>query len=210
MAVVRVRQHVNPLSQKYRQPVAAPDWQQVYADRTHPLHLDIGCGRGHFLLAMAQQAPDWNFLGLEIRQPLVVQANLWREEWGLTNLHYIFCNVSNSLRPLLASLPAASLQRVSIQFPDPWFKRRHQKRGMVQPELVQDLALHLAPGGMVLLQSDVEIVAKKMCDRFVEHPAFSRSQSGWLKTNPLPVSTEREQMTLERGEPVYRSVFIRN
>lgn len=210
MAVVRVRQHVNPLSKKYQQPIAAPDWQKIYADRTHPLYLDIGCGRGHFLLAMAQQQPNWNFLGLEIRQPLVEQANLGQEELRLTNLHYIFCNVSNSLHPLLASFPAASLQRVSIQFPDPWFKHRHQKRRVVQPELVEDLATYLAKDGMVFLQSDIESVARKMCDRFTEHPAFSQQGAGWLETNPLPVPTEREQMVLQRGDLVYRSVFVRN
>lgn len=210
MATVRVRQHVNPLSRKYQQPVAAPEWSKIFVDRTHPLHLDIGCGRGHFLLAMAQQQPDWNFLGLEIRQPLVAQANLWREELGLTNLHYLFCNVTTSLRPLLASLPADSLQRVSIQFPDPWFKQRHQKRRVVQPELVADLATCLIEGGEVFLQSDIEIVARKMCDRFTENPAFSRLGSGWLETNPLAVPTEREQMVMERGDRVYRSMFIKN
>lgn len=159
---------------------------------------------------MSRQEPEWNFLGLEIRKPLVEQANLWVEDLGLTNLHYIFCNVSNSLRPLLVSLPIGSLQRVSIQFPDPWFKQRHQKRQVVQPELVEDLATYLAKGGMVLLQSDVEIVAKKMCDRFAENLAFSRQSADWLASNPLPVPTERELMTLERGEMVYRAVFTKS
>lgn len=209
MAIVRVRQHVNPLSRKYQQPVSAPPWEKLYADLTQPLHLDIGCGRGHFLLTMAQQTPSWNFLGLEIRELLVEQANEWREELGLTNLHYVFCNVGASLRPLLASLPPGSLQRVSIQFPDPWFKRRHQKRRVVQPELVEDLATYLVKDGIVFLQSDVESVVEEMCDRFAQHPAFTQQSSGWLETNPLAVPTEREQMTLDRGDPVYRSVFVK-
>jgi tRNA (guanine-N7-)-methyltransferase len=209
LSLVRVRQHVNPLSQKYQRPISPPDWQQVYADRFQPLHLDIGCGRGQFLLTMAQVHPTWNFLGLEIRQPLVVQANEWREELGLTNLHYLFCNVGTSLQPVLASLPAGSLQRVTIQFPDPWFKRRHQKRRVVQPELVQALATYLVEGGMVFLQSDIEAVAKAMRDRFAEHSAFMPDHSGWLDENPLPIATEREQWVLEKGEPVYRSVFVR-
>lgn len=209
MAIVRVRQHVNPLSRKYQQPVSAPDWEKIYADRSRPLHLDIGCGRGHFLLTMAQQEPNWNFLGLEIRAPLVEQANSWPEELELTNLHYVFCNVSNSLQPLLASLPIGSLQRVSIQFPDPWFKRRHQKRRVVQLELVQDLAAYLVEGGIVFLQSDIQIVAEEMCDRFAEHPAFIRQGVGWLENNPLAVPTERERLVLERGDPVYRSVFVK-
>ena len=210
MAVVRVRQHVNPLSQRYQQPTPAPIWEKIYADPTKPLHLDIGCGRGHFLLAMAQAEPERNFLGLEIREPLVEQANLGRDELGLTNLHYIFCNANNSVRSFLQSLPSGALQRVSIQFPDPWFKKRHQKRRVVQPELVEEIAAYLSPGGIVFLQSDVEAVEREMCDRFAEHPAFLR-QGGeaWLEQNPLPIPTERERSTLSKGDAVYRAIFVR-
>lgn len=209
MPIVRVRQHVNPLSLKYQTPPAVPVWEQVYADPTQPLHLDIGCARGQFLLALAQQQTDWNFLGLEIRQPLVAQANQGRDQLGLTNLHYIFCNVNTFLRPLLSTLPTHSLHRVSIQFPDPWFKKRHQKRRVVQPEVVQLLAEFLAPDGMVFLQSDVESVAAEMCERFQTDERFVRRPAGWLGQNPLPVATEREQSTLAKGEPVFRAVFYK-
>lgn len=208
MPVVRVRQHVNPLSQKYQQPFTLPLWEEIYADFTQPLHLDIGCARGQFLLTMAQQQRHWNFLGLEIREPLVVQALQARDELELANLHYIFCNVNPSLRPLLASLPVGLLQRVTIQFPDPWFKKRHQKRRVVQPEVVDALADHLATNGTVLLQSDVESVAVEMSERFQAHTGFIRQEAGWLE-NPLPVATEREQSTLAKGEPVYRAVFLK-
>ncbi|MBD2056829.1 tRNA (guanosine(46)-N7)-methyltransferase TrmB [Oculatella sp. FACHB-28] len=209
MPLVRVRQHVNPLSDKYQQPVTPPNWEKIYADPTQPLHLDIGCGKGYFVQDMAQQQPDWNFLGLEIRQPLVEYANSRREELGLTNLHYLFCNVNTSLHLLLNSLPSNTLEGVTIQFPDPWFKKRHQKRRMVQPEVVEELAKNLVSGGLVLLQSDIEAVAIEMRDRFSEHPAFTSQHDEWLPTNPLPVMTEREQSTLSRGEPVYRILFQR-
>jgi len=209
MPVVRVRQHVNPLSQKYQQPVAPPDWSQVFSNPRRSLHLDIGCGRGVFLLKMAQVEPEWNFLGLEIREPLVEQALKWRDEEALSNLHYIFCNASNSLEPLLRSLPPGTLQRVSIQFPDPWFKKRHQKRRVVQPSMVNTLANYMPPGGVVFLQSDVEAVAVEMCDRFQEHPAFQRQTAAWLPNNPLPIATEREASTLSRNEPVFRALFTR-
>jgi tRNA (guanine-N7-)-methyltransferase len=209
LAIVRVRQHVNPLSEKYQQPAEPPDWAQVFA-KPQPLHLDIGCGKGVFLLKMAEQLPNWNYLGLEIREPLVIAANLRRTESRLMNLHYIFCNVNNSLRSLLTTLPTKSLHQVSIQFPDPWFKKRHQKRRVVQFDLVEELATYLVPGGTVFLQSDVKEVEVEMCDRFQEHSSFIRQGSEqWLDKNPLPVPTEREQSTLLRGEPVYRAVFIR-
>ena len=209
MKRVRVRQHVNPLSKKYQTPVIPPDWTKVYPQTTQPLHLDIGCARGEFLFEMARLQPDWNFLGLEIREPLVEKAKALVAELGLSNLHFLFCNVNNSLRPLLNSFPSEILQRVTIQFPDPWFKKRHGKRRVVQPELVETLATYLTNGGEVFLQSDVEVVAQEMCDRFDEHPAFYRQGKNWLATNPLPVSTERETSTLAHGEPVYRALFVR-
>ncbi|PSB30459.1 tRNA (guanosine(46)-N7)-methyltransferase TrmB [Stenomitos frigidus ULC18] len=209
MSIVRVREHVNPLSKKYQTPISPPDWDSLYHAFDRPLHLDIGCGKGRFLLQMAQVQPDWNFLGLEIREPLVDQANGWKTELGLTNLHYLFCNANNSLRPLLQSLPAGRLQQVSIQFPDPWFKRKHQKRRVVQPDLIEALADALAPDGTVFIQSDVAEVAIEMRDRLAAHTAFTCKSADWLPTNPLPIPTERETSTMERGEAVYRSVFVR-
>ena len=210
MPKVRVRQHVNPLSKKYQTPVQPPIWERVYAQPAQPLHLDIGCARGEFLLSMATLQPHWNFLGLEIREPLVEQANAKVSEMGLRNLYYLFANVNNSLKPLLESFEAGTLQRVTLQFPDPWFKKRQAKRRVVQPELVDTLATYLMDGGEVLLQSDVEAVAVEMCDRFEAHPAFQKQGAApWLATNPLPVPTEREVSTISRGEPVYRALFVR-
>lgn len=209
MAAVRVRQHVNPLAHKYQKAIEPPDWTVIYSNLTQPLHLDIGSARGYFLSSLAQMQPDWNFLGLEIREPLVEESNQRRDELGLKNLHYLFANANNSLHPILESLPFGILQRVSIQFPDPWFKKRHQKRRVVQPEIVTQLANYLTIGGEVFIQSDVLEVEVQMCKMFGSHPAFQRTSSDWLAVNPLPVSTERENVTLSRGEPVYRALFIK-
>ena len=209
MAVIRVRQHVNPLSHKYQKPVEPPDWSQVYVNLDQPLHLDLGCGRGHFLLQMAQLQPEWNFLGLEIREPLVHQALERRDQLAATNLHYLFCNANTSLESLFKIWPDHPLQKVTIQFPDPWFKKRHHKRRLVQPELVAELARLMPMGGAVVLQSDVEEVAWEMCDRFQENPAFARTSPGWLADSPLPAMTEREKTTLAQGKPVYRAVFLK-
>jgi tRNA (guanine-N7-)-methyltransferase len=207
MSLVRVREHVNPLSRKYQTPIEPPAWETIYANPEHPLHLDIGCARGRFVLEMAQLEPTWNFLGLEIREPLVHQAIAARDQLGLQNLHYLFCNINVSVRPLLASLKPGTLGRVSIQFPDPWFKRKHQKRRVVQPDVVEELSKALIPGGMVFVQSDVLDVVQEMVDRFSEHPAFVRQHQDWLSENPFPVSTEREALVLSFNDPVYRAVF---
>ncbi|MEA5568168.1 tRNA (guanosine(46)-N7)-methyltransferase TrmB [Anabaena sp. UHCC 0399] len=210
MPFIRVRQHVNPLAKKYQQPVNPIEWEKIYANLHQPLHLDIGCARGRFVSQMAQIEPHWNFLGLEIREPLVIEANKLCSELGLTNLHYVFCNANNSLKVLLSSLPPGILQRVTIQFPDPWFKTRHAKRRVVQPELVAELANYLPVGGVVFLQSDMEFIAVEMRDRFAESPHFQRIGIGeWLEENPLLVPTEREVSTQNRGEPVYRALFER-
>ncbi|MBD2143406.1 tRNA (guanosine(46)-N7)-methyltransferase TrmB [Anabaena sp. FACHB-1250] len=208
MSPVRVRQHVNPLASKFQTPTASPDWESIYTQPNLPLHLDIGCARGRFVLKMAQIEANWNFLGLEIREPLVVEANRICEEMGLKNLHYMFANVNNSLVSLLSNLPPGRLQKVTIQFPDPWFKNRHAKRRVVQRELVTELANYLAVGGVVFLQSDIQFVAEEMCDRFYEHPAFEKlGTTTWLAENPFPVPTEREIATFNKGEPVYRALF---
>ncbi|MEL7035785.1 MAG: tRNA (guanosine(46)-N7)-methyltransferase TrmB [Cyanobacteria bacterium J06592_8] len=209
MGRVRVREHVNPLAQKYQVPIQPPDWTKIYSDFYQPLHLDIGCGRGRLLWSLAQLKPTWNYLGLEIREPLVEEANQWRDEKGLTNLHYLFCNANNSLQPILETLPGGILKRVSIQFPDPWFKRRHQRRRMVQPELVAELSRFIPVGGEVFIQSDVKAVVEQMCDLFSADRAFQRLGEDWQADNPLVLPSERERSTLSRGEPVYRVLFER-
>lgn len=207
MPRVRVRQHVNPLSEKYQIPPTPPHWEKIYSDLNPPFFLDIGSARGRFLLEMAQVQPDYNYLGLEIREPLVTEANRIRDELALTNLHYLFCQVNISLDVILASLPQDAVQVVTIQFPDPWFKKRHSKRRIVQPELVNTLAKHLPSQGTVFLQSDVAFVSQEMARHFSAHPAFIQASSDWLPENPLPVQTEREISTLKQNEPVYRTLF---
>ena len=210
MAVVRVRQHVNPLSSKYQVPVAVPDWSTVYARPQLPLHIDIGCGKGLFVQQMAQLQPGWNLLGLEIRKPVVEQAQTRLRDLALPNLHVMFCNANISFRELMASWGKANpLQQVSIQFPDPWFKKRHQKRRVLQPELINDFADFLPPGGRVILQSDVEEVAVEMCDRMAEHVYFKRTSCHWLSESPFPAQTDRERVTLEKGLPVFRAIFVK-
>ena len=211
LARVRIRQHVNPLSSKYQQSFTPPNWSQLYSNLFLPLHLDIGCGRGRFLWQMAQLQPEINFLGVEIREPLVIEANQWRERHNLTNLHYIFTNINTSVQVLLESLPENCLHLVMIQFPDPWFKKKHVKRRVVQSELVDTLANYLVEGGRVFLQSDVKKVAEEMRDRFLSHPHFqSLHQETWLPHNPFPLATEREIAKLDKGEPVYRVMLRRH
>src|SRR5437773_1949197 len=121
MPRVRVHQHVNPFAPHFRRAQEPINLNAAFAKPELPLHLDIGCARGRFILKMAEAEPEWNFLGVEIREPLVAEANEIAAERGLRNLRYEFCNAMISLGPLLADLPDGSLQMVTIQFSDPWF-----------------------------------------------------------------------------------------
>ena len=204
MPRVRVHQHVNPLSPFYRQEPQSIDVGSIFAEPRRPLLLDIGCARGRFLLRMSEADPSWNYLGVEIRHPLVDEANRIASEEARTNLHYEFCNAMLWLGRLIKDIPDGILQAVTIQFPDPWFKKKHAKRRMVNEEMVETIASHLAPNGRVFVQTDIEFLAEEMFDLFRNDERFSEMDSD---TNPFPVKTEREKAVEDKGHPVYRAMF---
>jgi tRNA (guanine-N7-)-methyltransferase len=206
MPRVRVHQHVNPLAPFYRQAPKPIDLKMVFADPTLPLHLDIGCAGGRFILRMAEIEPRWNFLGVEIREPLVDEANRLAQEAGLTNLHYAFCNAMLWLDRLIESVPDGMLRMVTIQFPDPWFKKRHAKRRMVNTELVETVVDKLAPGGKIFVQTDIESLDEEMRELFT---ADHRLGSLPIVDNPFAVKTEREKAVKEKDLEVHRSVFVK-
>jgi tRNA (guanine-N7-)-methyltransferase len=206
MARARVHQHVNPLAKYFRElPVVPLDLSEAFEDPGLPLFVDIGCARGRFLLEMARNDNSFNYLGLEIREPLVDDANKIRDEEGIGNLHYEFCNATFDLGTLFEDLPKGILKRVTIQFPDPWFKKRHAKRRMVKGNMVEVIAEHLASDGYVLLQTDVDFVAEEMTEIFGKSGAFGIEETD---TNPLPVKTEREIAVEKRELPVYRYLAV--
>lgn len=205
MARVRVHQHVNPLARYFRELPAKPlVLKELFANPELPLHLDIGAGRGRFLLQMAQTKKDWNFIGMEIRELLVKEATRIKDDLKFTNLHYEFCNVTVSLNVLLQKLPRDILRMVTIQFPDPWFKKKHAKRRMVTNDLVDTLEKSLAPNGKIFIQTDVEFLASEMLEIFKKKNTFSQID---VKENPFAVITEREKSVKGRSLEIYRSMF---
>src|SRR5262245_21352201 len=202
MPRVRVHQHVNPLAPFYRQAPKPVDLASVFTYPDRPLLLDIGCARGRFLLRMASARPEWNYLGVEIREPLVTEANQIADDQGLTNVHYAFCKAMLWLDRLIEGLPSGALQAVTIQFPDPWFKKKHAKRRMVNEEMVETIARHLIKGGHVFVQTDIELLAGEIVELFDLHKEFRQTL---IPENPFPVKTEREKAVEEKGLRVYRS-----
>ncbi|WP_320666439.1 tRNA (guanosine(46)-N7)-methyltransferase TrmB [Prochlorococcus sp. MIT 1307] len=208
-----MRQHVNPLSSFFQLPLELPGPSELFENAELPMHLDIGSARGKFLLEMASLQPDWNYLGVEIRKTLVDAAERDRNQLGLKNLRFIFCNANVSLDSWLSDLPINFLARVSIQFPDPWFKRRHKKRRVLQPRLLISLAKSLGPGCELFIQSDILNVIESMTSLVELSKCFNRSEDSsgiWLEKNPFPVKTERENYVLANSLPVYRALYIRN
>ena len=184
---------------------------ELFENPNLPLHLDIGCARGRFLLALAPQRPHRNHLGLEIRRPLVDLADADQKRLEINNLRFLFCNANISLENWLTNLPANLLTLVTIQYPDPWFKKRHHKRRMVQPELIASLAAAMAPDGQLFLQSDVPQVIQFMLEAVANSGAFYPLDGGtWLETNPFCLATEREAQVLDKKLPVYRRLFSRS
>lgn len=206
MPRVRVHQHVNPLSPFYRQEPEPLVYKDLFSDPARPLLLDIGCARGRFLLRMAEADASRNYLGVEIREPLVAEANRLAEEAGLSNLHYSFCNAMLWLGRLLEGLPKDILEAVTIQFPDPWFKKKHAKRRMVNPEMVETVGSLLRPGGRVFVQTDIEFLAEEMFEHFRASRKFTEQTTA---ENPFPVKTEREKAVEDKQLPVYRRLFVR-
>jgi tRNA (guanine-N7-)-methyltransferase len=204
MARVRVHQHVNPLSPYYRQEPAPVDLSAAFARPAMPLHLDIGSARGRFLLGMASVEAATNYLGVEIREPLVDEANQIRDEMGLGNLHYVFSNAMIWLDRLLGDVPAGVLRTVTIHFPDPWFKKKHAKRRMVNRELVETVVNKLDAGGVIFIQTDIAFLADEM---FALFRADTRITETPVDVSPFPVKTERERAVEAKGLPVYRRLF---
>jgi tRNA (guanine-N7-)-methyltransferase len=204
MPRVRVHQHVNPLAPYFRFTPKPLEIEKIFVQPDLPLHLDIGSARGRFLLKMAETEKAWNFLGVEIREPLVDEANRIAREKNLENLHYEFCNAMIALDRLLENLPKNLLQSVTIQFPDPWYKKKHAKRRMVNDELVESVVSHLADSGEIFIQTDVEFLAREMFELFRRKDNLRELN---VSENPFPVKTEREVAVEEKGLSIYRAVF---
>jgi tRNA (guanine-N7-)-methyltransferase len=207
-----VRQHVNPLSRYHQQPRPLPPLSELFSNPQLPLVLDIGSARGRFLRSMAAAEPGRNHLGMEIRRPLLDAAEADRIGSGLTNLRYLLGNANISLCHWLESLPAARLDLVTIQFPDPWFKTKHHKRRVLQLPLLRSIAIALSPGHSLFLQSDVKAVIEPMVAMVESSGWFAPSAVADVPlrtTNPLPVPTEREIQVVQQGLPVYRMLYHR-
>lgn len=201
----RCRQHVNPLGigfETFRGSVPElPDGTTV--------ELEIGCADAQFLFERAERDANAIYLGVEIREPLVVQVNEIAELTGLP-VYGVFCNANNHLEQIL---PRERIDRVYLNFPDPWFKKKHHKRRMIDASLLEQIHRITRPGAEVFFQSDVWDLAIETLDLFERAEHLYENQAGewsfWKAGNPYGVRSWREANAEVEGLDVWRLLYHR-
>mmetsp|Transcript_26570 Transcript_26570/g.25435 ORF Transcript_26570/g.25435 Transcript_26570/m.25435 type:complete len:397 (-) Transcript_26570:241-1431(-) len=138
------------------------DWATVFKNINAPVHLDIGSARGKFLMDLAEMHPSRNFIGIEIRSKLVEEANQLLERANQNrNCRFICANLlSESHRLILEESfkNIVSINRISVLFPDPWIKKKHRARRVVQESMLHCLSNMLCKEGELIIATDVEDV----------------------------------------------------
>jgi tRNA (guanine-N7-)-methyltransferase len=175
------------------------DLDQLFG-RTAPRMLEIGFGAGEALLSFAQAHPELDCIGVEVHKPGVGHLLLGAQAAALKNLR-IICH--DAVEVLQRQLPPASLQLIHIFFPDPWPKKRHHKRRLIQPAFIELLARVLASGGTLRLATDWEPYAMHMREVIDASPEFinDSSDTGFVaRTDQRPLTRfERRGQRLGHG-----------
>lgn len=176
--------------------------------RQAPRHLEIGFGMGGALLEMARTHPENDYLGIEVHLPGVGQLLLNLQEMEITNVRIDHRDAVE----VLERLPAQSLDRVYLFFPDPWPKQRHHKRRLVQAAFVEKLRRVLRPGGLFHAATDWHDYARHMLAVMEAADGFI-NRAGSNKFHPRPAErpfTKFEQRGLQRGHEVMDLLYDRN
>jgi tRNA (guanine-N7-)-methyltransferase len=200
---MRIRQHVNPNQAHFA---------QFRGDRPvldgRPVELEIGCADAQFLFERAAKDRARQYIGLEIREDL---ANLVNRRAGALGapVKAVFCQAQLHMAELF---PPGSIDRVYINFPDPWFKRRHHDRRMVDDTLAAGIAAVARAGAELFVQSDVWDIALDAMSTFERDERFV-NQAGewtfWRDGNPYGVRSWREQNAEETGLTIWRILYCK-
>jgi tRNA (guanine-N7-)-methyltransferase len=202
---MRIRQHVNPLMlhfERFRgeRPTLEPG---------RAIEVEIGCADAQFLFERAAVDPSRTYVGLEIREELVHYVNKKARASGAP-VHAVFCQAQLHLPEIFGD---TQVDRVFINFPDPWFKKKHQNRRMVDAQLLTALAEVVRPGAEILFQSDVWETTLDAMDEFERLDELYANEAGpwsfWRDGNPYGVRSWREQNAEETGLPIWRMRYTR-
>ena len=176
------------------------DFDALYG-RSAPRCLEIGFGNGELLLWLAQSHPEVDYLGIEVHRPGVGRLLLGLERLHVGNVR-VLCR--DAVDVLANRIPRASLDEILLLFPDPWPKKRHHKRRIVQPEFVALVASRLKSGGHFRLATDWEPYAAWMLEVIGASPEFRNAASGGgCVDRPERGATRFER----RGQRLGHSVF---
>ena len=176
--------------------------------RSAPVVVEIGFGMGKSLVEMAANAPEKDFIGIEVHRPGVGACLAEASEQGVENLRVMDHDAVEVLKNMI---PDGSLSRLQLFFPDPWHKKRHHKRRLIQHEFVQRLRHKLRVGGILHLATDWENYAEHMMEIMGESEGFANSQDiGEYSPRPddRPI-TKFEKRGETLGHGVWDLVFYR-
>ncbi|SEQ25811.1 tRNA (guanine-N(7)-)-methyltransferase [Amphritea atlantica] len=157
------------------------DLAQVFG-REAPVVLEIGFGMGDSLIEMAKAQPENNYIGIEVHRPGVGRLLSNAEKEGLTNIR-VFCH--DAIEVLANCIPDGSLSTLQLFFPDPWHKKKHHKRRIVQPEFAETIRKKLKVGGVFHMATDWENYAEHMMEVMSAAPGY-RNVAGESQYSPQP------------------------
>jgi len=208
-----MRQHVNPLSKNFNEIERIPSLIEMFGDSKLNLHLDIGCASGEFLFDLALVNTSWNYLGMEIREKLSKTAKEKVREKEIKNLYFVFGNANNILNDVQSKFIIKNLKSISFNFPDPWFKKRHHKRRVIQPELINMLSKSLQKGSLIFIKTDVKDLFNYMDNTIssnfnfkkIDEKDFNYSNS----FNPNKVQTNREKYVIVNQLNIFEKIYIK-
>jgi tRNA (guanine-N7-)-methyltransferase len=183
------------------------DLNEVFG-RDAPKVLEIGFGNGNSLTQMAVNQPDHDFIGVEVHRPGVGQLLKAIEEHGLTNLRVACTDAVELLKHRIAD---HSLERVQLYFPDPWHKKRHHKRRIIQPQFVTLLAKKIKSGGHLHMATDWEHYAHQMLEDLSNNDSFINcaEDSNYILRPDYRPLTKFEQRGHKLGHGVWDILFKR-
>lgn len=183
------------------------DFRTVFG-RTAPLEVEIGAGQGGFAIGHAQAHPEIDLVALEIRAKQAGWIEDRRRRAGLSNLLVVHGDAKTILPRMLAP---GTVDVLHIQFPDPWWKRRHHGRRLVEDEFSILLYRLLRVGGVLEVRTDVPARGEEMAEA-LEAVGFRNlfGPGGLAPRDPDEVPSTRERGYLERGQPISRYRFTRD
>lgn len=183
------------------------NWPQVFG-REAPLVVEIGFGNGEFLVQMAQRRPGDDFLGVEIALPSLRRAARKVQRAGLTNVRLVQGRAEATLQLLCSP---GSVSSVYINFPDPWPKKAHQDRRVVNDQNLSLLASRLMVDAVVSISTDHKDYAEYIEDCLIRSAYFASCfPSSYVHTIPGRIKTKYERLAAEAGRPAYHFVWQRN